>query len=198
MIWLTLTPCNLQVPEDRPTVDWANGLPISVLTLVAGGRQLLKGMRGVNHRWKAGFDLSVTHVSLSWVGPDNRLSARFPSLVSLEAAYMTDSWLKALTWTWKRVTSLKVSDCFGLTPFGYSLLRGLPLTRLSLDNCWGLTGEVADRFSKYSRCQLLGLTHFEFTYVLYSVHALLHVTQSEATYLEEARIDIVQFRITLF
>lgn len=73
---------------DETAVDWANGLGIDVLALVAGGRDELKSMRGVNRSWKGGFQRSVKHIKVTEEGPllpiDGSLARRFPGITSLD------------------------------------------------------------------------------------------------------------------
>lgn len=66
--------------------DWDKGLPTGVLSLVAGGRNELKAMRGVSCNWKDEFEGSVSKITTG-EGPQlptaSLLSSRFPGLTSL-------------------------------------------------------------------------------------------------------------------
>lgn len=74
--------------QEEVTPDWAEGLPLDVLALVAGGKDKLKAMRGVCKSWQQGFDVSAVTLRVSRVGPllptDGSLSQRFPGLVRLD------------------------------------------------------------------------------------------------------------------
>lgn len=63
-------------------MDWDKGLPIELLSTVAGGRNELTAMRQVSHTWKAGFERSVSKVVLKryWpvLRPGGTFSERFP------------------------------------------------------------------------------------------------------------------------
>lgn len=68
--------------------DWAQGLPLGVLSLVAGGRDGLKVMREVCPSWKQEYEHSVSKITeddwppLLATVPD--LANRFPGLTSLQ------------------------------------------------------------------------------------------------------------------
>lgn len=68
-------------------VDWKEGLPLEILSAVAGGCDELKAMRGVCHSWQQGFESSVSNITPKPGAPllqsVNDLSSRFPGLTSL-------------------------------------------------------------------------------------------------------------------
>lgn len=68
-------------------VDWDKGLPIDLLSTVAGGRDILKAMRGVSHTWQAGFEASVKSITVPWKAPPlppaSKFAERFPELISI-------------------------------------------------------------------------------------------------------------------
>lgn len=139
-------------------------LPIEVISLVAGGCEDLKGMRGVNKAWQEGFEASATTIRVSILGPPlpsvDILKERFPALTSLDlgASIMSEAALGFLRELGK-LRSLKMglsqveATELGadhrnyppgilageLTDAGLEILRGLPLTSLHLGSC-KLTG----------------------------------------------------------
>lgn len=68
------------------SVDWDKGLPLGILSAVAGGRDDLKVMREVSHSWQEGFEGSVSVIK-GGPGPAlesiKDLPSRFPCLTSL-------------------------------------------------------------------------------------------------------------------
>lgn len=73
--------------QDQPCIDWGEGLPLDVLALLAGGRNELKAMRGVNKIWQEGFERSIKVLRIGNTSPplpaDDTFCQRFPGLVSL-------------------------------------------------------------------------------------------------------------------
>lgn len=74
--------CDFQVQHNP---DWAKGLPLEVLANLAGGRDDLKAMRGLNKTWQQGFEGSVTALRVGPSGPflPDTFPHRFPDLTSL-------------------------------------------------------------------------------------------------------------------
>lgn len=86
---LTMNPEYLtSLPQAVPTMPGAIDLPVDVVAKVAGGSLALRPMRGASKTWKAGYDLTITKIKISFDGPplpaDGSLSQRFPELTSLE------------------------------------------------------------------------------------------------------------------
>lgn len=137
--------------------DWGKGLPLDVLALVAGGRDLLKAMRLVNRSWQAGFDCSVTTMKVKFDGPllpaSEVFCKRFPMLTCLHLgeSQMAEADLAKLDGL-KRLSNLflgapepyKTSSNKGrlvdrLTGEKLRRLFWLPLKHLDLGGCVGAT-----------------------------------------------------------
>lgn len=122
----------------------SNDLPLDVLVLVAGGQDGLKGMRGVNRGWKAGFDSSVTHIKVvsEWNRPlqfpRGFFAERFPWLTSLDLGrgLMGNGGLDSLS----GLTGLTSLTLGGLTQL---LLKQMGVQLLPLT--WRLTDSGLDR-----------------------------------------------------
>lgn len=141
--------------------DWDQGLPLGILSTVAGGRDELKAMRGVCQTWKAGFEESVSGIRLIRGGPllpgIASLAQRFPSLTSLdlgdslmEEASLGDlsrlnrlvSLILGQREDWCRFVARRLGPpplAMKLTDSGLKCLSGVPLTRLDLEKCGRLT-----------------------------------------------------------
>lgn len=78
----------MQEKADEP--DWDRGLPLGILSAVAGGRDALKVMREVSRSWQVEFDESVKKITVGAAGPrlpaTTTLAQRFPSLAFLKMA----------------------------------------------------------------------------------------------------------------
>lgn len=61
-VTVVLTVIYLCVLQEERT-PWED-LPEDVLVQIAGGKELLKGMRGVCSTWKRGFESSATHLRI--------------------------------------------------------------------------------------------------------------------------------------
>lgn len=139
--------------------DWAKGLPQGILWQIAGGRDALKAMRGVNKSWKAEFEGSVTHIEIPRKAPlpphNGRLARLFPALSHLDIgdSQMKEGSLADLRGL-TRLASLSLAPggplmrhnqetkkALGriLTGSGLFHLRHLPLTKLVLRGCQKLT-----------------------------------------------------------
>lgn len=139
---------------------------MDVLALIAGGRDGLKGMLGVSKTWQAGFQQSVTSIKVRHYRQAPPASSaflkRFPSLVCMDLG--GSSLDQASLWDLRgrsQLRSLKLGLSAaefrlksaggaqsGPRPLAWKLrddslegLRGLPLTRLDLRQCYYLRGE---------------------------------------------------------
>lgn len=136
-------------------VDWDKGLPLELLSAVAGDRDLLKAMRGVSRTWKAGYEGSVKKIMLSRGGPllppGGIFAQRFQAArnvdlsQSLLARSHLDESLRCLFGA--KISHLVLQEFSTLTDECMPLLRQLPLTRLELLGCdkvrkWVYTSKV--------------------------------------------------------
>lgn len=143
--------------QEMEEVDWDKGLPLELLSAVAGGRNELKAMRGVSRTWKAGFEASITKFKVSGQGPmlppGDAFAQRFPAMRTID---LGRKWTK---WVYKkppmaegdlieslgrlvgaRITCLVLCGMGeSLTDAGMAQLRELPLTRLNLSRCGHIT-----------------------------------------------------------
>lgn len=139
-------------------VDWDKGLPLDLLSAVAGGRNELKAMRGVSRTWKAGYEASITKFVVLRSGPilppGGAFAARFPAARIVHLAGDRAQWAYHLN---SAITADALTESLGglagaritclvlqgvkqaLTDIGMALLRGLPLTRLDLQGCSCIT-----------------------------------------------------------
>lgn len=136
---------NIRYPsfQEAMEVDWDKGLPLELLSAVAGGQDLLKAMRGVSLTWKAGYEASVKKIKLSRYGPmlpaGGVFALRFPAArsVDLSASRLVrshlDESLRCLFGA--KITHLVMQEFSTLTDECMPLLRQLPLTRLELSGC---------------------------------------------------------------
>lgn len=143
--------------QDEPAPSWAEGLPLDVLALVAGGTCEMKAMRGVCSSWQQGFERSVSKIKITQDGAlfpaDGSFSQRFSGLVSLdlgeslieEADLSSLAGLKGLQtlsmgkvfYSMKIAPHVRLSD--RLTGVGFQHLGGLTRLRsLSLRYCENL------------------------------------------------------------
>lgn len=122
--------------------DW-DGLSLGLLSLIAGGRDILKQMRLVSKNWQAGYEDSVTSMK-NQAGPDltGPFSVRFPGLVSLNlAAGRLDLYWQLTCLQGHRnlaVLNLESRDPHSpvhLSDASAQLLQGLSLVTLSLHGC---------------------------------------------------------------
>lgn len=136
-------------------IDWDQRMPLDVLAAVAGGRNDLKAMRLVCHGWQAGFERSVSSITVSRKGallPEAAsLAQRFPWLSSLDIgdSQMDESFLGQLnrlprlrTLTLGRSSVLRGSESSfaeRLTDTGLKSLWHLPVTSLDLNGCEAVT-----------------------------------------------------------
>lgn len=128
--------------------DWANGLPLDVLALVAKSRAMYecKAMREVSKFWQQAFEVGVTKIKLPCLTfrlPSGaEIAHRFPELASLDLseASIDESWLGNAR-ELPKLTSLILGHPptrsphgfpVGLTDAGLALLRGLPIASLGL------------------------------------------------------------------
>lgn len=155
-------------------LDWDKGLPLDLLSAVAGGRDELKAMRGVCRTWKAGFEASVTKFKVSCQGPilppGGAFANRFP------AARRVDFGRKCCKWVYKKppmeegalienlgrlvgahITCLVLCGMGeALTDAGMAQLRGLRLTRLDLSHCGHITDAGLGGYSSPCHFQCSG------------------------------------------
>lgn len=140
--------------------DWNQGLPLGVLSAVAGGSNALKAMRAVSHSWQAEFEASVKSIDIDMVGPlpsfTGAFAQRFPGLtcLNLGESLMDEANLGQLK-SLKRLSSLTLGGAIlwrmfrehydtipGLEPLterltgsGMGGLREMPFTCLDLSGC---------------------------------------------------------------
>lgn len=152
--------CFLQA-EASP--GWAEGLPMDVLALVAGGRDDLKAMRGVCSNWKQGFERSISDLRIKRAGPvfppDGSFSERFSGLtrLNLGSSLIDEADLSQLVGLSKLKTLIlgdyfsweegqhqgRLSNC--LTSAGFQHLGSLPkLQTLLLGGCGNLVDEALE------------------------------------------------------
>lgn len=148
--------------QDEKTQDWGEGLPLDILTMLAGGRDALKAMRGVNKVWQKGFERSIKTLRIGPEGPplpaDGTFSQRFPGLISLHLGDSPSD--EADLAQLDGLKHLRILDLGGkadpepgdadegklfqrLTEVGLQLLlEGLQLQQLSLRSCKKLFDQV--------------------------------------------------------
>lgn len=132
--------------------DWSQGLPLDVLALVAGGREELKGMRGVNKLWQQGFDVSVSTLRFCTQAPPLPAGCtfceRFPGLTSLDLGEspMAEAGLAQKLGGLRQLRTLVLGGSwrggrdqenllYHLAGSCFGGLGGLPLQSLSLRGC---------------------------------------------------------------
>lgn len=128
-------------------VDWDKGLPLDLLSKVAGGQNALKAMRGVSRTWKAGFESSTSKVKLGCKGAvlprGGAFALRFPAVRALDVSDSLTARKHAAGILGRVVgagiTSLILRGCDSLTDYEMDLLGELPLTRLDLSGCSQIT-----------------------------------------------------------
>lgn len=144
--------------------DWDQGIPLGILSAVAGGRDELKAMRGVNHTWQTGFEESVKCIKIERAGPllpldGDSFAERFPALISLnlggsliiEGSRPKLSRIRKLTHLTLGIVTCPLNGnvepeleatrtlASRLTDAGMEAIRGLPLKSLSLSECRNLS-----------------------------------------------------------
>lgn len=97
--------------------DWDQGLPADILAQVASGSEDMRAMLGVSTSWRAGFELSITRLTVK--KEERQL------LADADLDYFEE----------KPLVSLSLRGCHQLTSAGLERLRGKPLTRLDLGGC---------------------------------------------------------------
>lgn len=137
--------------------DWDRGLPFDIFAVIARGSNELKAMRAVSKTWQAGFDPTVSKISIHPEGPalplGASLSMRFPGLTALHlGCAMSHPDLRGL-WALPNLMSLSLGDreaddwdeSYGtrrvqwVTDTSLWSLYGKHLKQLSLGYCCHLT-----------------------------------------------------------
>lgn len=142
-------------------VDWGNGLPFDLVAKIAGGRNQLKMMRGVNLSWQLGFEMSVTSITIDKRGPSlpQGLAERFPRMSNLRfrnfaTSFQLDSWTKGFDLlTRTGVAPPGWRDCpltASTDPVEEQLQRlmDLKLRDITLQSCAALPDDSMDYFSR--------------------------------------------------
>lgn len=155
--WLNPTVA-LQMAEPAKTRA-CKDLPLDMLSKVAAGRKALRTMRRVSHTWQSGFELSVSSLTITKIGPlpppGYTLAQRFSGLTSLDlgGCRIKAKWLRKL----KAFTRLARLVLGATNPFGsddplalrlkdadLQYLQGMRISTLDLQGCSCLTDAGLD------------------------------------------------------